>query len=187
MSGRAGKAAAIAALAGLLAGCSGTEHTDTQTPYTTEAGIPATGFFDPCDAAMTAWFGQRGYHHPDFIEPILDEIGSNCSYTSDTDGFAVMSRGSTPGDGIDRRLHHLLGIQGPVSQATLAGYPIDIEIISSGRQRQDCHLVATVGYGFLEVSGGPRGPIAETFPRDCDAAQTFTANLLRRMDHVWPG
>ncbi|WP_158726590.1 hypothetical protein [Tomitella fengzijianii] len=136
---------------------------------------------------MTAWFAQHGYHHPAHIEPILDDIGSNCSYRSEKDTFALMSRGSSPGDGIDRRLHHLLGIQGPVSRTTLADYPIDIEIISSGRQRQDCHLVATVGYGFLEVTGGPRSPMPDTFPRDCDAAQTFTAMLLRRMDHVWPG
>ncbi len=136
---------------------------------------------------MTDWFSERGYQHPDYIEPILDEIGSNCSYSSDSAGFAVMSRSSTPGDGVDRRVHHLLGIQGPVLETSVAGYPTAMELVNSRRTRQHCHLVVTVDYGYLEVTGGPNGIADDSFPRDCDSAQTFTANLLRRMDQVWSG
>ncbi|WP_182357252.1 hypothetical protein [Tomitella gaofuii] len=184
---RIGAAAAMVLLSGLVAGCSAAESADAQALTANEDAYPEPGFFDPCDDEMTAWFAERGYRHPEYIEPILDEIGSNCSYRSKADTFALMSRGSTPGDGIDRRLHHLLGKSGPVFQTTLAGYPIDIEIIASGRQRQDCHVVATVGYGYLEVTGGPRSPLPDSFPRDCDAAQTFTTMLLRHMDQVWSG
>ncbi len=176
--------AAVAAIlaGGLLAGCSAAQHPPSAMPTSSELG-----FFDPCDPAMTAWFAARGYHHPEYIEPILDEIGSNCSYTSKSAGFAVMSRESIPGDGIDRRLHHLLGIQGPVSHTTLVGYPTALELVNSRKTRQHCHLVVTVDYGYLEVTGGPNGILDDTFPRDCDAAQTFTAMLLHRMDQVWPG
>ena len=60
-----------------------------------------------------------------------------------------------------------------------------MEIITAGRVRQDCNLVITVDYGFLEVTGGPLGHLAPSYPRDCDAVRDFASVLVRRMEATW--
>lgn len=183
-------AACVVVIAGLAAGCTASGTADGASPSTTDS-TAATGaervydFYDPCDKATTAWFARRGYTHPEYLDPLLDEFGSECSYDNGRYNVALMSRPSTPGDGADALVHELLGKSGPVSAITIDDYPVKQEILTAGRARQDCHLVITVDYGFLEITGGPLGHLAPSYPRDCDAVRDFAPLLLDHMEATW--